>query len=189
MGIYDDAKANLGLVAAVAITSFGVAWGAFEGYSKVAGVDRVPANTYLLLKDLRDSYIPRADHDKVIGVLQKRLDDLRDPSAQLETCSASLQKWQTGLTQWRQATENCQATLASTSSNCSILNEVKRLERQKQSLENDAWTLSSSGVNGNPNDGISKNNQIKLENVQRAIRELETRALEVTKRLSCGQQV
>ncbi|MFZ2855259.1 MAG: hypothetical protein WAZ34_14275 [Rhodocyclaceae bacterium] len=189
MSIYDDAKTHPSLVAAVAIASFSIAWATFEGYGKLAGIDRVPANTYILLKDLRDTHVFKAEHDKEIEILRKQLADIRESATQFELCSTALQNWKTGLAQWKQASENCQAELSGTSSNCSILREVRRLEQQKEFLERDAWTLSSSSVNGNPSDGISKNNQIKLENVQRAIHDLETRTLEITKRLSCERKI
>ncbi|HXU94084.1 MAG TPA: hypothetical protein VFP33_10580 [Gallionella sp.] len=189
MSIYDDAKTHPSLVAAVAIASVGIAWASFEAYGKLAGIDRVSANTYVLLKDLRDTHVLRAEHDKEIEVLQKQLAGARESATQFELCSTSLQNWKTGLGQWKQASEDCQATLSATSNNCSILREVRRLEQQKEFLERDSWALSSSGVNGNPSDGISKNNQIKLENVQHSVRDLEARILEVTKRLSCERKI
>jgi hypothetical protein len=147
----------------------------------------VPANTFVLLKDLRDTHVLRTERDKEVDALRKQLSEPREPIAQLQACSTSLQSWKNGLAQWKQATENCQAALANSSSNCTILGEIRRLELQKSALERDSRILSSEGVNGNPSNGISKNNQVKLENTQRAIHDLEVRALEVAKRLTCGQ--
>ncbi|ADL55514.1 hypothetical protein [Gallionella capsiferriformans] len=189
MSIYDDAKTHPSLVAAVAIASFSIAWAAFEAYGKLSGIDRVSANTYVLLKDLRDTHVPRTEHDKAIEALQNQVAGTRESSTRFERCSTDLQNWKTGLGQWKQASEDCQATLAATIANCSILREVRRLEQQKEFLDRDAGTLSSSGVNGNPSDGISKNNQIKLENVQQSIHGLEARILEVTKLLSCERKI
>lgn len=189
MSIYDDAKTHPSLVAAVAIASFSIAWAAFEAYGKLAGIDWVSTNTYVLLKDLRDTHVLRTEHDEAVEVLQKQVTDARASATQFELCSTALQSWKTGLGQWKQASEDCQATLSVTTTNCSILREVRRLEQQKEFLDRDARTLSSSGVNGNPSDGVSKNNQIKLGNVQQSIRDLEARILELTKRVSCEREI
>ena len=186
MSIYDDAKSHFGLIAAVALASFASAWACFEGYGKYVGIDRVPANTYVLLKDLRDTHISRPDHDKLVSDLKKNLDDLKEPQARLESCAVTLETWKTSHGQWKQNSESCHAALAGSRTNCSLLDEVRRLERQKTLFEREMWTLSSEGVNGNPSDGISKGNQSKFEINQRAVRDLEFRALELTKHLTCG---
>lgn len=185
MGIYDDAKNNLTLVAAVAIASFAAAWAAFEGYSKLSGVDRVPANSYVLVKDLQDKYVARAECEKATSLLKDEVAKLSNAGQGLASCPSELKAWQANQDQWKKAAESLQTNFNNARQNCSLLIEVQRLEGQHRELERDARILSSSGVNGNPSDGINKNNQVKLEITQRAMAELNLRTLEVSKRLTC----
>lgn len=185
MSIYDDAKSNPTLVAAVAIASFAAAWAVFEGYNKISGHDRVPVNSYVLVKDLQDRYVGRAECDKVTALLNEEVAKFSNASRGLASCPSELKAWQVSQAQWKQAVESLQTNLNTTRQNCSLLNEVQRLEAQRRELQRDAQTLSSSGVNGNPNDGINRNNLVKLETTQRAMAELDLRTLEVSKRLTC----
>jgi|GEM_PF-5492338 len=185
MGIYDDTKNNLTLVAAVAIASFAAAWATFEGYNKLSGIDRVPANSYVLMKDLQEKYVARADFEKSTALLKDEVARLSSANQSSAACLTELKAWQSSQIQWKQAAESLQSQLNIARQNSSLLNEVRRLESQRRELERDARVLSSSGMNGNPNDGISKNNQVKLETTQRAMAELDLRALEASKRLTC----
>jgi len=185
MSLYDDAKNNPALVALVAITSFISAWGAFEGYNKLANIDRVPTNSYVLLKDLQEKYVSRAELEKISVALKEETAKSADAIQKSSACSSDFKGWQTSHAQWKSAAELCSTQLFSARQNCSLQSEVRRIEIRRQELERDARTLSSPGINGNSSDGVSTNNRIKLDTTLRAIAELDSRALEVTKRLSC----
>lgn len=185
MSLYDDGKKNPALVALVAIASFISAWGGFEGYNILAKIDRVPTNSYVLIKDLQEKYVSRAEFEKISVALKEEVTKSADASQKFASCSSDLNGWQSSHAQWKSAAEMCGTNLSSARQNCSLQSEVRRIEIRRQELERDARTLSSPGTNGNPSDGISTNNRIKLETTLSAIGELDSRALEVTKRLSC----
>jgi hypothetical protein len=188
MSLYDDVKKiDFHVLASIVIATTAAVSGGAIALFALFHVEPVEIDRYVSLKDLKDTYVLKSDHDKQVDALNKALHERAGEIQALDGCPASLQSWQTSQAEWKQATSNCHTALDQCNANCSITGEIRRVENQQNNLKYEMDNLSSPGHDGNPVGEISKTNQVKLEVDSQLANQFSARILELTKRLSCTQ--
>lgn len=160
-------------------------WATFWGYGQLAGMDWVAKDSYRTLPDIERDYVRRVDHEAVVARARIRIEQSNHVASQLARYPNLLEQCRTNLQGWKASAEAANLQLRSIASNATLSVELRRLEDRIGLLVEDQSHLASPNRIGNSRETISVANQLLISSKQEAIRDLQTRAQEITKRLTC----